>query len=241
MDGRAHRKSKVAGHEDHDATAVRFHEATARQGHRPAELRGPTARQLVSVRACCRLHRSELPDGGLIQVVCCADKHDLRLAVQNRVDSDCCRLHGRRTSTHWRLDRTRGREEQHVQPSCCSVDEALLKDVTLHALGIRMVPMLEHLLEAVETANARAESIAHLRQVHVLVELVGIHHATLPQRLGAAHQCVERHTVHLSDDVLWDAEVLGVPVARHLRADPAIGPERARHEDLGALEHAHRP
>mmetsp|Transcript_75413 Transcript_75413/g.238379 ORF Transcript_75413/g.238379 Transcript_75413/m.238379 type:complete len:467 (-) Transcript_75413:245-1645(-) len=104
-----------------------------------------------------------------------------------------------------------------------------------------MVAVVEHLLKAVEAAHAGTHRVPHLREVDVLVELVGVHDSTLPHGLGASHQREERHPVHLADDVLRDAKVPGVPVARHLRADPAVRAERPGNEDLGALAHAHRP
>mmetsp|Transcript_45069 Transcript_45069/g.140062 ORF Transcript_45069/g.140062 Transcript_45069/m.140062 type:complete len:389 (+) Transcript_45069:2164-3330(+) len=220
---------------------MRLDEAAAGEGHGPAQLAGLAPRELVRVRAGRGLHGRKLPERVLVQVVHRTDEHHLGLASQDGVHRDRSRLHGRGARTHGRLDGSGRGEQEHVQPGRRGVDERLLQHIALDPLRVGVVAVREHLLEAAQAADARADGVADLREVHVLVELVGVHDSALPEGLRAAHQRVERHAVDLADDLLRDAEVLGIPVARHLRTDPAVRPERPRHKDLGALEHAHRP
>ena len=69
----------------------------------------------------------------------------------------------------------------------------------------------------------------------MLVELVGVGDTRHVECFSSAHECPERGTIGLRNDVVWNAIAARIPARGDLASDEAVEAECLRHHDTGAL------
>ncbi|KAI6759685.1 hypothetical protein HG530_010365 [Fusarium avenaceum] len=236
VDGDTHIKGQPGSHDDLDTATLRLHESVSGSGGRTRHLSRSAAMGELINSVAGGLHVGELVRAFLTEIVKTTDEADASLALHDGLVTSVDGLNRSSTGTDGGLDRSRRRHQQHVNPGGHGVDERLLKNVVLH--GLIEEASAVHVTEGGSTTHTRTNTVTNLRNVDVLVELVGVGDTGRQKSLGGGDEEEQGDGINLRHDVLGNTVTLGVPASGDLASNKAVKAKSLGDPERGTLPEA---